>query len=227
MSGELAGKRVLVTSGPTRADLDAVRYISNRSTGRLGSRIAVEALRRGARVVLVAGPGSVVPGEDDLDAGERERLSTLSIVTVSDLMGALESELAADAPPDAVVHAMAVLDYVPDGAAGRKVPSGREEWCIRLVRSPKVVKHLRRWAPDALLVQFKLEVNVTEEELRERAIESLRKNRADLVVANDLSEIRGETHPALVLDPEGNVLARPGTKAEIARRLCDLLSAAL
>ncbi len=224
MPERLGGKYVLITSGPTRADLDAVRYVSNRSSGRLGCAIAVEALRRGARVTLVAGPDSAVPRHEDLTEDEHGRLGVLPVVTVPDVLAALEGALTGGDPPDAIVHAMAVLDYVPESAPGGKMPSGRAAWQIRLVRTPKVIKEIRRWAPGALLVQFKLEVGLSEAKLREAAVQSVRANRADLVLANDLTQIRDETHPALVISADGEVLARPGTKGEIARTLCDLLA---
>jgi len=219
MSKDLAGRRILITSGPTRADIDAVRYISNRSSGRLGCRIAEEALARGAAVTFVAGADSLVP-ERKVDA-----LRVLRVATVADVLETLERELTAGAgPPDAIVHAMAVLDYVPAETIAQKTPSGREEWTVRLVRAPKVIRRVRNWAPASCLVQFKLEVGLTEQELCRAALESLKGNRADLVVANDLTQIRDEVHPALILTPDGTVLARPATKSAIAHALCDVLA---
>jgi phosphopantothenoylcysteine synthetase/decarboxylase len=231
MAAELAGKHVLITSGPTRADIDAVRYISNRSSGRLGKAIALEALARGARVTMVAGPDSAVPGADEArtasaasgQAGASARLRILPIVTVEDLIRTLEAELKAPQPPDAVIHAMAVLDYVPAATLAEKVPSEGEAWDIRLVRTPKVIRLIRDWAPKTCLVQFKLEVGMTDEQLRAAALASMRGNRADLAVANDLSHIRDEVHPALIIAADGRVLARPGTKRDIASALCDIL----
>lgn len=220
----MAGKHVLITSGPTRANLDAVRYISNRSTGRLGCRIALEALQRGARVTLVAGPQSSVPQRAELPADASSRLRVVPVETVGELIEALKKELAGPDLPDAVVHAMAVLDYAPEAAAGEKVPSDRDEWHVRLVRTPKVVRLIREWAPRAFLVQFKLEVGVSEDELKEAALASLRANQADLVVANDQARIRDEAHPALIIAPDGRTLAQPQTKAEVAHALCDLMA---
>ena len=205
MSRDLTGRRILITSGPTRADIDAVRYISNRSSGALGCRIAAEALARGADVTLVAGAGSLVPEEA---AG----LRVLTVETIADLLRTLQAELTGEAPPHAIIHAMAVLDYVPAETLAEKTPSGREEWTVRLVRAPKVIRSLRDWAPESCLVQFKLEVGLSEADLCRAALTSLRGNRADLVVANDLTQIRGETHPALILAPDGAVLARPAPR---------------
>jgi phosphopantothenoylcysteine synthetase/decarboxylase len=227
MPKDLSGRRILITSGPTRADIDAVRFVSNRSSGALGCRIALEALARGAEVALVAGAGSIVPERRELTEDEARRLRVLPVETVSDLLRALEAELTGETAPHAILHAMAVLDYVPAETSAEKTPSGRDEWTLRLVRSPKVIRSIREWAPRACLVQFKLEVGLTEEALIRAALDSLKGNRADLVVANDLTQIRGEAHPALILSPDGEVLARPRTKAAIARALCDVLTARL
>jgi phosphopantothenoylcysteine synthetase/decarboxylase len=217
MARDLTGKRILITSGPTWAPIDAVRYIGNRSTGRLGCRIANEAVGRGAEVLLIAGPQSLVPEQ-------REGLEIVGIETVEDLTSALQDALVADKPPDAVIHTMAVLDYVPEAEHGGKTPSGRDRWELTLVRSPKVIRKIRDWAPESFLVQFKLEAGLSEEELLEAALASLHANRADLVVANDLTQIRDEQHPALILNADGEMLARPSTKSEIAAHLCDALA---
>jgi phosphopantothenoylcysteine synthetase/decarboxylase len=214
----LHDEHILITSGPTRADIDAVRFISNRSSGRLGCAIANEALSRGARVTMVAGPESATPDPDC------DRLRIVPVVTVDDVMRAMERELTAGDAPRAVVHAMAVLDYVPAERQDGKTPSGRQEWSVPLVRTPKVIRHIREWSPQVLLVQFKLEVSVTDEQLQEIAMASLARNRSDLVVANDLARIGEGRHPAIVLNAEGRVLARPQTKAEIAGALCDVLA---
>jgi len=227
MSEGIAGKRVLITSGPTRANIDAVRFISNRSTGRLGARMATEALALGARVTMVAGPQSATPRRKDFSDEEWRRLRLIHIETVFDLLGTLERELTGPETCDAVIHAMAVLDYVPQEQGDEKTPSGRNALTLTLVKTPKVIQRIKDWAPDALLVGFKLEKGKSEQRLREIALASLRKNRADLVVANDMDRIRDETHPALIVSPGGKIVARPGTKSEIARELCRIIGAAL
>jgi phosphopantothenoylcysteine synthetase/decarboxylase len=227
MPSDLTGRRILITSGPTRADIDAVRYISNRSSGALGCRIAQEALARGAAVAIVAGAGSIVPERRELTEEEARRLRVLTVETVADVLKTLQAELTGQARPHAIVHAMAVLDYVPAETLAEKTPSGREEWSVRLVRAPKVIRSVRDWAPTSCLVQFKLEVGVSEADLCRAALDSLRGNRADLVVANDLTQIRGEVHPALILSPDGAVLARPASKTAIAHALCDVLAVRL
>ena len=227
MPYSLTEKRILVTSGPTRANIDAVRFISNRSSGRLGCVIAGECLALGAEVTLVAGAQSLTPEPEHFLPEEFGRLRVLNIETVFDLLSVLEKELCGKRPYDAVIHAMAVLDYVPQQGSGRKTPSGKDSWSLTLVKTPKVILKINEWAPDTFLVGFKLEVNKSDERLREIALASLRTNRADLVVANDLTRIRDEVHPALIIAPDGRVLARPQSKAQIAGDLCRMLAQAL
>jgi phosphopantothenoylcysteine synthetase/decarboxylase len=227
MAGSLSHKRTLITSGPTRADIDAVRYISNRSSGRLGRRIAIEALALGANVTFVTGPDGAVPQAADVSEEEWSRLRIVPIVTVPDLMQVLEDELTGPAHYNAVVHAMAVLDYVPEHEEEGKVPSDRETWTLRLRRTPKVIRQIKVWSPRSFLVGFKLEVNKTDERLVEIATALLRTSKADIAVANDVDRIRDETHPALIVGRGGNVLARPATKSEIARDLCRLIAQGL
>jgi len=223
----LSGKRILITSGPTRADIDAVRYISNRSSGRLGARIAIEALALQARVTLVAGRGSVTPAPGDVSAQEWGRLRISKVETVLDVLQTLQQELTAPERYDALIHAMAVLDYVPEQVQKEKVPSGKKAWDVRLVRTPKIIRQVKVWSPRTFLVGFKLEVGKDEERLHEPALAAMRTARADLMVANDLTRIKGEQHPAIIIGAAGNVLARPQTKSEIARDLCCILAESL
>ncbi len=213
----LSGKRVLVTSGPTRAPLDAVRYITNKSTGRLGALIAEEALREGAEVTYIYGKGSVLP-----QVAECASLRLVEVETVPELMERVRQELEGT-NYQAIIHSMAVLDYVPEFHREEKVPSGREEWQIRLVKTPKVIKMIRDLNPQAFLVGFKLEVGSGEEELIDIAHRWLLANKTDLVVANDLLQIERGNHVGYLVNPEGKVVARAEGKEEIARRLVEII----
>ena len=215
MPDDLASRRILITSGPTRANLDAVRFISNRSTGRLGCALARECLDRGAEVTMVAGPESHVPDE-------QPGLEIAPIETVQDLVDALEERLP-EGGYDVIIHAMAVLDYVPASPEEGKVRSGREEWTLRMTKTPKVIRKIKGWAPDALLVGFKLEVGTDEEGLRRAAVDGMDASGAELTVANDLEDIGENTHPAIIVERGGGILARPTTKAGIAEALCGIL----
>lgn len=224
MSASLTDRTILITSGPTHAPIDAVRFISNRSTGRLGVCVAREVLARGGRAFLLHGPGSQRPEARSND--ETARLAVRDIETVEDLIAAL-GDLLRSERVDAVVHAMAVLDYVPAEPSREKMRSGMPEWTVKLVRTPKVIARIREISPDSILVGFKLESAKSEAELVDAARALAARSGAALVVANDLTQIAPPRHPALLVAPDGTVLARPGTKEEIAARLCDWLGEAL
>jgi len=219
----LAGKRLLITSGPTRGPLDAVRYITNKSTGRLGVLLATEALSRGADVTFVYGKGSLAPSVDALGSDAPARLRLIEIETVSDLVEVMNTELAAG-QFDAVIHSMAVLDYVPEASLEEKTPSGQDEWLVKLVRTPKVIKIIKKLQPSTVLVGFKLEVEKSRQELVEAAFRSLLGNGADLVLANDLRQVEQGRHVGYLVNQAGDIEAAAEGKEEIARLLLDAVA---
>lgn len=215
MAKELVGIKVLVTSGPTRGPIDALRYVSNRSSGRLGALIAQETLQAGAEVTFIYGRDSLLPRAS---SGDASRLRTFAVETVADLSSAVQEELGRS-QFDAVIHAMAVLDYEPEQVSMEKVPSLSEEWWIKLVRTPKVIKLIRQWAPETILVGFKLEVGKNKAQLVRIAHQSLLENGADFVLANDLRDIEAGQHTGYLVDKQGKVVSTMVGKEEIARGL--------
>lgn len=220
---KLDGLKILVTSGPTRGPIDAVRYVTNRSSGRLGALIAQEALQEGAEVTFIYGRDSISPAVAAKDA---MRLRLIAVETVADLIAAVK-EAMWNEKFDAIIHSMAVLDFEPEKTILEKVPSDREEWVVKLVRTPKVIKLIRELAPDAVLVGFKLEVGSTPEELVKVAYRSLRDNRADFVLANDLTDIEQGRHTGYLVNPQGEVEKVMVGKQEIAKGLVASVKEAL
>jgi len=214
----LRGKKLLITSGPTRTPLDAVRYITNKATGRLGALIAEEVIRRGALVTFVYGRGSQTPV---LRGPRLDHLQLVPIETVDDLITVFKQELPKHY--DALIHPMAVLDFRPDTVRPYKTGSHVEEWIVRLVPTPKAVKLAKELAPDTFLVGFKLEIGKTPEELRQIAFDFLTLNRCDLVIANDLQEIEGGRHTGYFVTPDGKVKESAVGKEAIARALAEYL----
>jgi phosphopantothenoylcysteine synthetase/decarboxylase len=221
---DLAGKRILITSGPTRGPIDAIRYIANTSTGRLGVLMAKEALSRGAAVTFVYGKGSLTPSASVVGSEASSRLRLVEIETVDQLAEVMRGELGAW-QYDAVLHSMAVLDYVPAAYVDEKTPSGQEQWSIELVRAPKVIKVIKELQPATFLISFKLEVGKSQEELVAAAHRSLMSNRSDLVLANDLREIEQGCHVGYLVNQDGEVEAMAEGKEEIARLLLDAVAA--
>jgi phosphopantothenoylcysteine synthetase/decarboxylase len=216
MTSPLKGRKVAITSGPTRAPVDAVRYISNRSTGALGAAIADECLRRGAKVTFFHGAGSLLPRRA---AG----LDIVEVETVDDLFSALKKRLPREGY-DVFFHAMAVLDYVPEKEWEGKVPSGKRSLRVRLVKTGKVINLIKELSPRTVLVGFKLEVGVTKGVLAERARKMMKSSKSDFVLANDLRTVEKGRHTAYLLDDEGKMRGPFKGKEEIATTLVETVS---
>jgi phosphopantothenoylcysteine decarboxylase/phosphopantothenate--cysteine ligase len=174
-TGPLKGTRVLVTAGPTLEDIDPVRFVGNRSSGRMGFALASEASRRGARVTLVAGPTIVEPP------------AVTEVIRVRSAADMHRAVLDRADGADVVIMAAAVADYAPAERSDQKISKTDHSMTIVLKRTPDILGDLgtRRITQGRgpLLVGFAAET----EDLVARATEKLRKKHADLIVANDVS----------------------------------------
>jgi phosphopantothenoylcysteine decarboxylase/phosphopantothenate--cysteine ligase len=216
---ELEGRRILVTAGPTREYIDAFRFISNPSSGRMGAAIAEEARRRGAEVTFIYGPGTVQPPSG---------VHLIRVETTSEMLEAVIRALR-DSKHDAAILTAAVSDFGPAKREMIKTPSDRESWTIELKPLPKIVDHVRKVDPGIFLVGFKAEFNVSDEELVERAYERLKASGMDLIVANDVARegvgFGKETNEVFIIDGERRAVHIPLTgKDEIARVLVTMLA---
>lgn len=208
-AGPLAGRTVLVTAGPTFEPLDPVRFLGNRSSGRMGYALADEAAKRGARVILVSGPVHL-----SAPSGV-ERLN----VTTAREMEAVVREHAPSA--DMVVMTAAVADYRPKNPAGVKVK--KENGLpppVELEENPDILAGLRDVAPRAVIVGFAAETH----ELERHARAKLERKRADFLVANDVSrkDIAFDS-----LANEVTVFRRDGEPVFLSRRPKQELAASL
>ena len=215
--GGLAGRSVLITAGPTYEDLDPVRYLGNRSTGRMGFALAAEAMGRGARVIVVAGPTTL----------EAPVGAEVTHVRSADEMHA--AVLARVGEADAVVMAAAVADYMTAaGGLAEKIQKGEGELTLALRRTPDILADLgrrRAGATTPILVGFAAETS----ELVERAREKLRSKKLDLVVANDVSQpnvgFAGDTNAATLVTEEDVEQVPLGTKRALAQVILDRVEA--
>ncbi|MBP7241675.1 bifunctional phosphopantothenoylcysteine decarboxylase/phosphopantothenate--cysteine ligase CoaBC [Amaricoccus sp.] len=216
--GPLAGRHVLVTSGPTHEPIDPVRYIANRSSGRQGAAIAEALARRGARVSFVTGPAEA-PRPAGCEVHEVE--------TAVEMLAAAEAAL----PADAAVFAAAVADWRVVSASGSKMKkdgSGAPPR-LELVENPDILKAIarRNEGRPRLVVGFAAE---TDDVLANAAAKRLRKG-CDWLVANDVSPatgIMGGTENAAILITEAGAEAWPRlSKVETAERLADRIAQAL
>ena len=175
--GPLRGKRVLVTAGPTYEDVDPVRYLGNRSSGRMGFAIAAEAMRRGADVTLIAGPTSIEP------PAVRELVRVRSAAEMHEAVLGRADEMAL------VVMAAAVADYAPDRRAPQKMAKQGDTLTLTLKKTPDILADLgqRRLASGTgpVLVGFAAE---TEDVVAHAAAKRERKH-VDVIVANDVSRV--------------------------------------
>lgn len=205
-------QRVLVTAGPTREPIDRVRFISNRSSGRMGYALAAAARRRGAEVTLVSGPTALATPR-----GVRR-------VDVSTAQEMREQVLKALEPATVVIKAAAVSDYAPREAQPGKPPKRAGGLSLELGTTPDILEELGHRKGKRLLVGFAAET----EDLRRRAEEKLRSKNLDLVVANDVSRdgvgFESERNAALVLARDGRELAlEEAPKTLLAERILDIL----
>lgn len=210
--GPLAGKRVLMTAGPTVEYIDPVRVITNVSTGMTGMCVARCLVEAGAQVTIVYGPGSHKP-----PTGAR----VVPVRTSREMAGALDREL--EGSPDVVIMAAAVSDYAPLRPSGKKIKSSEDVDSIPVRRVPKMINRVRDACAGAFLVGFKAETGVSAEDLVAAARGQLDSARADLVVANDVGRERyllDPTHNEVVL-VDGDTAAPSGwmPKEDIARHI--------
>ena len=215
-SGPLAGVRVLVSAGPTWEPLDPVRFLGNRSSGRMGFAVAAEAARRGAIVELVAGPVALAtpPGVTRRD------------VETAEEMRAAMHERAPEA--DLVVMAAAVADYRPRQAAARKLRKEEGPPRVELQANADILAELGALPGAPVLVGFAAET----EEVEARAAAKLRRKGADYLVANDVSRhdigFGSDWNEAVVLGRDGGALRLPRqTKASLAAALLDHVTPAV
>lgn len=186
----LAGRKVLVTAGPTVQDLDPVRFLSNRSTGRMGYAIAAEAVQRGAEVFLVSGPVALTPP------------TGVNLIMVRSA-GEMANEVFALFPDmDIVVKAAAVSDYAPTAISREKIKKNPENLVLELTPTIDILKELGRKKSSQFLVGFAAE----SENLEENAGRKLREKSLDLIVANDItapeSGFASEDNQVFMLDKE-------------------------
>jgi len=222
----LENKTILIASGPTFAPIDAVRSLTNRSTGRLGSVIAYTLMKCGAKIRFLAGESSLTPTLL-YPVKNTSGIEIEHFTTVPQLKECIQRNLS-EYPIDAVLMAAAVLDYIPVDVQQGKQRSDQDEWTIRLKRGEKIIESICQWSPEVFLVGFKLEAKISLDDLTERAADLMQRSKAKLVVANRVEDIEGEQHVAYLIEQDkasGNYRASSPllTRETIADGLADKL----
>src|SRR6185437_8707185 len=190
---DLAGENFLITAGPSREPLDPVRYISNRSSGKMGYALARAALRRGATVALVSGPTALEP-----PSGAR----LIEVNTAAEMREAVLKEYPHSS---AVIMAAAVADYHAVAPSGQKIKRGVGDLELRLIPNPDILKELGQNKDGKWLVGFAAET----ENLTANAQKKLREKNLDIVIANNVAEegsgFDGDTNVGTIIDRTGAV----------------------
>ena len=212
---------ILITSGGTSEKIDRVRSITNHSTGRLGKIIAETFLDKGDQVTLVTTPKAVRPAA-------HHNLTIVQIENVAELLESLEPLVHTH---DVLIHAMAVSDYTPVYMTGleavaassdmteflnktnseSKISSQDDVQVLFLKKTPKIISLVKKWNPAIRLI------DVSNEELLKTARDSLIKNQAEIIVANDLTEISNQGHVAYLVGKD--TVSQAQSKEEIAQLL--------
>lgn len=217
-STSLAGVRILITAGGTREALDAVRYLGNRSSGRMGFALAEQAIRRGAKVTLIAAPSSLATPPS------ATRIDVVSAVEMRDAVFANLDDF------DVVIKAAAVADFRPETAHSAKWKKTAGAPSVTLVPNPDILQEIgvyRRTSPNApkVVVGFAAETD----NLYANAERKLHDKNVDLLVANDVSATDAgfdvDTNRVIVFSRDGNIQELEfGSKSVVAGTLCDLIA---
>ena len=216
--------KILVTSGGTSEAIDRVRSITNHSTGRLGLVITEALIKAGHEVCLITTSQAVRPASQP----------NLKIIEIKNTLDLLEEMRNLVKDYQVLIHSMAVSDYTPIYMTSidevqaspdlsefltkhnteTKISSKEEAQILFLKKNPKIISLVKEWNPKIHLIGFKLLVDVSREYLIQIARESLEKNKADIIVANDLTQINAEQHIAYLVEKSSFQTAT--SKQEIA-----------
>ena len=207
---DLDGERVLVTAGPTLEDIDPVRFLSNRSSGKMGYAVARAAARRGAKVILVTGPTAL-----ETPAG----VERVDVRSAEDMLRAVRARF-----PDCTlaIFAAAVADYRVAEPSGSKIKRAPDALTLRLEPNPDILATVAREKGDRLVVGFAAETDNVAGNARKK----LAQKNADVMVANDVTAQGAgfdlDTNIVTLLSRDGRDLPLPRlTKAEVAQRILD------
>jgi len=207
-SGTLAGLKILVTTGPTIEDIDPIRFLSNRSSGKMGYAVAQAARLRGAEVILISGPTALHPCAD---------VHNVPVRSAADMK---EAVLRHYPEMDIVVMAAAVADHRPAEYAAQKIKKDGRPAVLSLLPTEDILLSLGKAKKQQVLVGFAAET----EELMDHARGKMARKNLDLIVANDASSgvFGSDSATVYILSPDGEaVTMRNATKIQIAERVLD------
>jgi len=209
VKGDLSGHTVLITAGPTREAIDPVRYISSRSSGKMGYAIAEAAKSRGARVILITGPASLtIP----------QGIEAINVITAEEMLDAVMNRLS---DSTVLIMTAAVSDFRPAEKAISKIKKG-EAINLKLIKTPDILEEVCKKKGNQFVVGFAAET----EDLITNAKEKLRIKHLDMIVANNVSlpgaGFEKDTNIVTLIDKEGKIKEYPEMpKSDVADMILD------
>ena len=212
VDGALEGLRVVITAGPTREPIDPVRFISNRSSGKMGFAVARAAADAGADVTLVAGPVNLAtpPGVNRIDAETTQQMCDATMGVIDDA--------------DIYIGAAAISDYRPEQCADQKIKKHADTFELQLVKSPDLLKTIAALDDGPFTVGFAAET----EKLEEHATGKLERKKLDMIIANLVGTnlcFDADDNEVVVLWEGGRQPFPKLSKQELARQLVDSIAA--
>ena len=208
---DLKGKKVLISAGPTVAPIDPVRYITNRSTGKMGYAIAEEAKSRGADVILVSGPTNLE---------KPANINTINIMTNEEMKNAIVDNFDW---ADIVIKSAAVADYKPKNYSDKKIKKGEGDLNLVLTRDNDILKYLGEIKSHQILVGFAAESN----DVEENALKKIKSKNLDFIVANDITKsdtgFGSDDNKVIIISKENKTYLEKMSKREVAKNIFDLI----
>lgn len=214
---DLLGKKIMITAGPTVESIDPVRYLTNRSTGKMGYAIAKIAANRGADVTLVSGPTNIEPPSNIK--------KLIKVQSAKDMYDAIIDNFDEN---QVIIKSAAVADYKPKNYSDKKIKKSNDDLIIELDRNKDIAYELGKIKKDKILVGFAAETN----DLIENAKGKISKKNLDFIVANDLTESGAgfgtDTNIVKIIDKDGNIAKYPQMKKdEVADVILDKVKSLL
>ena len=214
-TGEMTGKKVVITAGPTREAIDPVRYISNHSSGKMGYAIADAMIDAGAEVILISGPVSLK---------QPDRCTLVSVTSAHEM---LEAATEAAKGTDIFISAAAVADYYITETSDQKIKKKSDKMTLNLAKTPDIVSIVKENNPKLFVLGFAAETQKVEQYAREK----LARKNLDAIIANDVSRedigFNSDDNEALWVEQESTHHFSKCNKAQLARDLVALLATKL
>jgi len=204
---DLSKKKILIIGGPTAEAIDDVRLITNRSSGKTAIWLAINAFYMGADVELWYGLGGKYPPN---------YIKTINFESIDDILKLIESKGIKNF--DIIIVCAALSDYIPKKQKG-KIPSGKSKLIIEMTPAPKIITSLRKKAPNSKIIGFKVEDSTVK--LKEKAINLLKKNNLDFVVANTITGFDKDENEIWIIDKKGKSFHKKDKKEQLASHILD------